>query len=244
MWERLTNREKRLIVVLLAVIIIVTGYRFLLAGQYSRWSSLKKEIAAGRTALLRDKKTTEKLPRLQEQAGRLAASLEEIRRKFRVNLSDGSAYVNLGMLLQKNVTLLKVTPQPVVGKGSYQVLPVDLELRGSYLALLDFIEALEKMPGMAEITKLEMTAVGDGSYPELDSRISLVLYSVEETAPGKVPGQWETGRFDMFSPVLQYLLDRTEKQAGPGISGESAASETNEASFLPGKTPSYHFPVK
>ncbi|WP_366922500.1 type 4a pilus biogenesis protein PilO [Metallumcola ferriviriculae] len=244
MWENLSTREKRLIIVFISITAIFALYRFVWTSQLPRWQDITSKLQTERVALAKDKARAGRLPKLEQEFAALADEAAKVRQKFEVTLNDGNPYVEMGFRSEDKVTLTKVLPRPPESKGQYQVLPVQMELKGSYVGQLQFIKALENLPTMSEITQISMAAADKGPYPELQSGITLLLYSINDAVPGKLRGKWELGRFDIFSPTLQSIIDQEfEPLTGeqkPGNSGAVISSDYPKK----GRTPVYSFPVK
>ena len=220
-------------------------YRYAWLGEIPEWKKLTAELQLERVELSKDQARAGRLPALQTKLGGLAEEAQAVRRQFQVTLEDGNPYVEMGFRSEDKVILTKVTPQAVQNKGSYQVLPVQMELRGSYLGQLEFIDALETLPNMSEITAISMTAMDDEPYPELRTSITLLLYSILDAVPGRLRGEWELGRFDIFSPALQDMIDSTWQP--PEVFKQVPVVITdgkNDFVKTDGNAPVYTFPVK
>ncbi len=231
---------------MIAVISLFGLYRYVWLGQIPRWQELRAQVQQEKAALAKARAEADKLPGLQQEVKEVNKQIGALREQFQVSLTDGNPYVEMGFRSRDKVILTGVNPQPIQNKGYYQVLPVDIELRGSYIGHLQFIKALESLPNMSEISGIQMSAVDGGAYPELQSSLTLLLYSITDSVPGKLRGQWQLGRFDIFSPALQQILDTVDKpgeeQTGPSTPQSGGSSLGSKKSS--GSKPVYHFPLR
>jgi len=242
LWGKLSTREKRLIVFLIAIICIFLLYKYLWVSQFSHWISLKEQIQQETMQINKDEQLVKQLPKLKQQLQQIENELSMLKEDFAVPITDGSTYVELGLQSQDKVSIVGVYPQPIVIKDYYQVLPMKVEIMGSYQGNLKFIQALENMPAVLEITKLNISTV-DGS-PELKADITLLLYSLNGVSSGRLQEQWEVGRFDIFSPSLDHLLNEMPKSNYDYSQPSQGKAETKQSPDSIRNSPIYQFPVR
>ena len=244
MWGKLSTREKRMIILLITIIMIFLLYKYLWVSQFSHWTSLKDQIRQETMQITKNEQMVKQLPKLEQQLRQIEKDLSMVKEDFAIPITDGSTYVELGLQSQDKVSIVGVYPQPVVTKDYYQVLPMNIEVMGSYLGSLKFIQALESMPQVLEITQLNMWTVDGSTDQELRTDITLMLYSLKGISSGSLKEQWEVGRFDIFSPSLEQLLNKMPKAVYGYGEQSHGASEVTEPPGSISNSPIYQFPVR
>lgn len=267
MWVKLSVREKKLVAVLFVLVTVMVFYQFFWQAQYPRYVSLKKTLLAEKAKLEQAASIAVNWPDLEARRRDTESRLASIKMKFTSDLNSGMPIVEVGQRLD-TLKLIGIYPAAVIEKDSFLILPLDLKLRGTYVEILEFIQAIESLPQAVSIQALELskgTAApeGDGQLPGDDQVVTadlkLAFYGLKDGAVAKVSGEWSLGRFDIFSPALQDLLDATRDPGNakpPGNSrrvtpqqpphsphskaGSEAILQKNE---LPEEDP-YVFPVK
>ncbi|GAW94141.1 type 4a pilus biogenesis protein PilO [Calderihabitans maritimus] len=209
MWNNLSSRNRKLLLVGGAVLVILLFYRFVWQGQYARYLEGKQQLMQRKKEIEVALRKVDRLPSLERQRARLENRLREIKRKFDRDIESGVPYVEMGLESRNRVRLAAIHPQPVVSKGSYLVLPLQLRLQGDYPSLLDYIYSIENLPSLAEINSIRITALEEELMPQLEAELNIVFYSLPEAEPAELDLEWRLGRFDIFSPALQQLVEST-----------------------------------
>jgi len=192
--------------------------------------------------------------------------LAAIKLHFTTDIKSGIPVIEMGRRLD-GLSLIGVYPKDIIEEESYSVLPLDLKVRGTYVDILGFIQALESISQAMSVQALsiydsqEQAESGD---QVIIADMKLAFYGLKGGAVSRIGEDWTLGRFDIFSPALQDLLDaiRAGTSAGtfPAVPKESKPKTPAPAPSNPkpqgGATPDvvlpkedkpediYSFPVK
>lgn len=242
MWAKLSVREKKLVVVLFVLVTIMVFYQFIWQVQYPRYVSLKETLLAEKAKLEQAESIAVNWPDLEARRRDTESRLASIKMKFTSDLNSGMPIVEVGQRLD-TLKLIGIYPAAVLEKDSFLILPLDLRLRGTYVEILEFIQAIESLPQAVSIQALGLSkeAVapeGDGQLPGNDQVVTadlkLAFYGLKDGPVAKVSGEWSLGRFDIFSPALQDLLDASRNSGNAKPPGSSQGQTPRKASNSPG----------
>ncbi|KKM10855.1 hypothetical protein SY88_11420 [Clostridiales bacterium PH28_bin88] len=233
MTGKLSAREKRLVSILIVLILVMVFYQFIWQVQYPRYTFLRGRLQTEAAKLDRARETASTLQDVQARRRETEARLAAVKLHFTTDLKGGTPVVEMSRRLE-GVELLGVYPKDIIEEDSYMVLPLDLKVRGTYVDILGFIQAMESLPQAVSIQALGLSGgepaneTTDAGNLAITADMKLAFYGVKEGPAAKVGGDWTLGRFDIFSPALQDLLDATrnsDKAKPPGNSQREAPKQ-------------------
>ena len=229
MLRKLSRREVILLQVL-GLVALVAGVYLLLQPQLAAYSPLKAELQDRQLQLEQAAQI------LRGQEGELAAYEESIKQLngysqlFASDFRNGSAMVMLGLMAaDSNVAVNNLEPLGIIKKNGYWELPLKLELGGEYVNIAAYLAQIEKLPNLAEIRTLKVTAEAkrppevtklpgeaavSGALPQADAALfmepklkvllDLVIYSDPSPEDGFYLEQekledWKVGRDNPFA---------------------------------------------
>lgn len=213
-WQRLSPREKKLIVLLAVVACFTFALRVFWLHQLPHFQALRSRVEQKRAELQDYQMLIKRLPELlrsQEQAER---ELQGLQARFALDLQSGSPLVQLGEKANK-VQLLGVYPQDVIAKDDYLILPLKLKVSGPYLSVLEYMQSLENLPSVAEVAYPNISAGEDEGVVQAD--FILNFYSMKNVQTAQLNGQWHLGRLNIFSPVVQESPSQESEPQPEGI---------------------------
>lgn len=215
----LSPREKILLTVLIVTLASFFSFRYLLLPSFNHFQNLKQTLTTTQAKLRENRTTALALKQERTRFEEAQARYQKVRASFSSNLQDGGLVVNLGLeAIRCGVTITAFKPQATEVKEEYLVLPVEMELKGSYGSVLAFTESLEKrvaLPNLTTIRKLKLTSAeereGTASASTeniLSDRIKAeltVLFYSEASPTGKLAleeiARWRVGRKIPFTPA-------------------------------------------
>jgi len=224
--QKLGSREKILLGVLAAVLVLFAFYKFLAQPQAARYSELKKQLKDTREQVLAVRQNVAMLKTEKDGLRSARTRYEEAAASFAGNLQDGGAVINLGLSSAAcGVKIAAFKPGIIAGRTDYLELPAEMEARGQYAGVLTFLEGLENskiVPNLVKINSLHFEpAEAKGKTPPAASgasppggageaetdvmlKMSLVFYSAA-TPEGRLALEqvagWKVGRENVFRPA-------------------------------------------
>lgn len=230
MWNRLSNREKILLSITAFAAFVYAAYHFLLGPQIKAYQDKAARLKEARAMFAH----------LDAQAGALKletaaleqaqARLKKLLDKFSTQMQDGLFLVQFGRQAEKNgVQIRKFKPLDPVDFGYISVLPVEIELRGTYPSIISVINYLENVANLTEIRNLKFQAdtqqttksnrqeaatVGSAVYetqaaplPETITASMLLLIYSQPSPEGRMQleeiKKWSAGRPNPFIPQIR-----------------------------------------
>jgi type IV pilus assembly protein PilO len=169
------------------------GIGLALALQYSYGS--KAELLAPQITALKAKVAADtiKLRETQERAqnkGKFQEEMERISQTFRMALDYLPKELEIQDMLKKiyseartaGVELSNFKPKEVVAKDFYEELPMEIQLKGTYPQMVNFLGNVSKIPRIINIRNVEITKpVFVDGYPVMRMTGVLVGYRYKET---------------------------------------------------------------
>lgn len=223
MWERLTPRDKFLLVALLVGAWIYWVYYFALSPQIRAYAQIKSELVTEKAKLARAKATA---AALRAEKARYRAAQQEVARvgePFATEMRDGAAVLLLGLRSAAgNVDVTDIEPGDIVTNKHSLEIPLKVMVQGNYLDLLAFIDGLENqaLRNLSEVRSLKIVALGPASTLAGTSQLSseagyataggvkaeigLVIYSAKNPTSKLQLEQlalWLRGRGNAFQPA-------------------------------------------
>lgn len=204
MQAELSQRDKRIILVLLAVGAVFCFLYFILNPQIKAYIEVKNELAAEQAKLVKARASVASYKDERIRYNRISEKLNQIESAFHYNLTDGTDIVILGLKsAADNVEILSIEPGEVISRDYSLVIPLKITARGNYLNIHAFCTALGNLPNLSEITNLKISAVDD--LPgAVDATVALLIFSAKDPEGEAYLSQiraWSLGRYNIFSPA-------------------------------------------
>lgn len=158
MLDKLSVREKYLIVVLLGLVLFIIIYYgfFVILG--SKYLEVREMLHSSRGKLAEVRVKIEKINRLEAENDQLLRKLEVVKQPFDKEIRNGLNYFFIGKHVQDtSVVVTEITPRPSRDRKMYWEIPLSISVKGKYLDILELIQLLEEdMPVAMEIQNLSM----------------------------------------------------------------------------------------
>lgn len=145
-------------------LLIVAGfaaaaYHFLLGPQINAHREQTARLAEARAEFARLNALVQALKPEEGAREQARVSFEQLSARFPAGVQDGLFLAQIGRLAEEcHVGLRKLKPAPPADLGCVCVLPVEVELRGSYPSLLQVIDRLANADTFMEIRNLHLRA--------------------------------------------------------------------------------------
>ncbi len=223
MWEKLSSRDRFLLVALLVAVWIYAVYSFILSPQIKAYARVKSELAAEKAKLARARSTA---AALKTEMTRLRAAQQEKDKTgepFKTEMRDGADIILLGLRSAAgNIDITGVEPGSIItNRHSLEIL-LKVMVRGNYLDVLAFINNLENqaLKNLTEVRSLKVEAIeafqspaassqsysaaGDAAGGGVRAEIGLIIYSAKTPEARLQLEQlagWLRGRGNAFQPA-------------------------------------------
>lgn len=204
MQMELNQRDKRILLVLLAVGAVFCLFYFILNPQIKAYIEVKDELAVEQAKLVKARALVASYKDERVRYNRISKKLNQLEPYFHHNMTDGTDIVVLGLKsAADNVEIVSIEPGEVISRDYSMVVPLKLNARGNYLNVHAFCTALGKLPNLSEISNLKISAVEDRPGV-VEAAVALLIFS------GKDPEgeaylnsirEWSLGRYNIFSPA-------------------------------------------
>ncbi|MGB9792979.1 MAG: type 4a pilus biogenesis protein PilO, partial [Thermacetogeniaceae bacterium] len=223
MWNRLSARDKLLLVILIMGAWFYAVYYFVLSPQIKAYAQIKSELETEKGKLETAKAMA---AALSEEKARYRAAQQEVAKiegSFETEMRDGAAVILLGLRsVARNVDVTGIEPSDIVTNKYSLEIPLKVTVQGDYLDLLAFIDSLENqaLRNLAEVRSLKIVAMGSASTPGGTSQLSseacyadaggvkaeigMVIYSAKNPRSKLQLEQlalWLRGRGNAFKPA-------------------------------------------
>jgi len=162
MWEKLSSRDRFLLVALLVVVWIYALYYFILSQQFKAYSRVKNELAAEEAKLSRARSTAAALKTEMTRLQAAQKEMEKVGGPFETEMRDGADIILLGLRSAAgNIDITGVEPGNIITNNHSLEIPLKVIVRGNYLDLLAFINNLENLTltNLSEVRSLKVEAI-------------------------------------------------------------------------------------
>ncbi|GAV22954.1 type 4a pilus biogenesis protein PilO [Carboxydothermus pertinax] len=204
-WEKLAPRERILVGVALGLAVFYLLYNYAIMPNWQKYQDLKTELATVNAEWERLQGIENVLATEVKNKEQLAKELKDIEAEFDFSLEDGAGFIKIiSSAKAKDVKLLEFKPGTVVDKSYYYDFPIELKVEGYYPQVLDYLEALENFPDLAEIRNLTITAVPGDATGKVDAAFTLAIYSAKNPSGSIVVQNYQkisTGKYNPFRPL-------------------------------------------
>ncbi len=174
MSKMMSKREKGVLVLAGAVIVLSALFNYVVLPLLSRNDILNKRIVVTRAKLKRYVRLLARRDQIVQAYGTLMAGGSSADAK-----SGASAYSELEAFAQTaNIRIIDVRPQAAHQADGYTETVIDVRAEGTLEGYLSFIYSLQGSLSMFHVNRLQLTA--KSSSPLLESNISLLHYSASD----------------------------------------------------------------
>lgn len=204
----LSERDKTLLVIVVAVAMVFLFYRFVWAAQWPAYREARQRLAELEDQLEQAMGKVSRLPVVKKRWETAKRELAQTQQQFRLNLLAGDPYLELAREAEARAEITSLQPGEVKDNGSYLELPLVLKARGPYLSLVNFIERVEKLPNLPRISALHLVAKPDAALPgrvTVEAEFNLSLYGSKTPLGNFSPAVLLPGRLDAFEPAIGVL---------------------------------------
>jgi len=252
MLEKLSTREKVLIIFLALTASAFLLIKYFLGPQLSAYAALCDEVESARLQIARNLKEVNAMKREEEKLNEVISRYREIKPYFTTHMQDGAALVRLALEAQKEgVAITLFQPKPVVEKKYYTELPVEFGVRGEYRHVVNYLARVEDVKDMINLSEIRLLTVqpwssgageeGDGREEEntgtVKAQFTLVIYA-ERTPEEKMKleemARWAVGRYNCFQEAGYEKPYPGVKPAGSILAAGSPASGPGYTAGEPG----------
>lgn len=247
MWQRLSKRERILLIVMAIAAVLFVGYRFVWLPLLGSRAGMLAEMERNRILLETARQAQATLPAEMERVEQAREAYNKASAVFSADMCDGGALVNLGLDAERlGLRITGYHSLKIRVHEHYLELPVLFEMQGCYPALLAFIDGIEKrstIPNVIQIRRMLLEQVKEGraaGAEEVKAQLYLVFYSDvsprSRLAMAEI-ASWKLGRVDTFTqaPVVSPYAEVKAR----GDFGQPEGNESN-----PATEPQGGFPVQ
>ncbi len=232
MWNRLSTREKALMIVLFGGGIVFCTIYFILVPQFKAYAQVKNELTENRANLSRAQATAASLKTENDRFNKVKEEYAVKGKPFTSSMRDGSDVIFLGLIsASERVDITEIEPGDIIEKTHSLELPLKIGVQGNYLGLIEFCKDIDKQmkksTNLAEIRSLNISsglsstsqsskqstgakntavAVNVGAAPgTVKATIGIVMFSAKNPE-GKLyleeVSRWLLGRGNVFRPTF------------------------------------------
>jgi len=244
--ERLSTREKVLLIILILAASAFILTKFFLGPQLNAYAAVRDDLKTAKLQVARSLKEVKAKKQEEEKLYAAESRYRELRPYFITDMQDGAALVKLALEAQKEgVAITLFQPKPVVERKYYLELPVEFGVRGDYRHVINYLARVEDKKDLINLSEIRLLTMqpwsssaggenggsGDENSGMVKVRFTLVIYA-EYTPEEKIKleemAAWAVGRYNSF------------REAGfvkpyPGVA--PVGSVATPADFPPGKLP-------
>lgn len=240
-WEKMSRRERVMLVVLLALGVGFCLYHFVLVPQARAYVQTRQELKKAQAELASYRSIASSLKEESEQLERTRAEANILGKQFAAEIRKGVDVFLLGLeAAAKNVNVTGVEPGKIVERKFTLELPVTISVEGDFRDVLGFCKDLEQdaLHNLVEIRGIKMEATPTPG--RVKAVLSVVIFA-DKSPQGRLElekmGKWLTGRYNIFAPagVVAPIPELADQLKGlPAPSGTSGAPESLGAGQAPG----------
>lgn len=225
MLEKLSTREKNLLLVLVGLLLGVAIYYGPVRYQIPKYRETRQQIAIHKREIQSVISKLQQLSKLEAKNGELKQELDVVKKPFETDIRNGTNYFFIGKHAVNNaVRITKTAPLSVQVKKLYLEMPLNIQVRGQYNKILQFVKLVEQdMPNTSELRHLAMKCAGAqvsspeskdaaastapvglvmGSNPDVEAELKIITYLSQSPKAARLAQEWPLGRFDVFSPTV------------------------------------------
>jgi len=257
MLEKLSAREKNLLLVLLGVVMVAVFYFLVLKYQWPKFCEARQNLDLSKRQLQSTMDNLKKLPKLKALNEELTARMKKAEAPFIREITNGTNYYYIGKhALANSVTVAEVVPGTANESPIYLEIPLDIKVRGKYENILRFIALVEQdMPNTSELRTVVMKQAADAGggtvpepetpavqavtlkpvqFPEVEANLKIVTFEIKNSPQKMNLAQLPPlGRFDIFAPTVDVAKMAPEIPATSPLETGDEAEAAVPASSVP-----------
>jgi Tfp pilus assembly protein PilO len=196
---RLQPRERRLLVLGGIAAVAILGYFYVIEPLLARHERVQSQTASREALLARQERLVARRDRLEEERRTLQAEIAQRRGR----LVPGDKPPLAASELQK---LVKTTAQdagvevrserilPVVERGGYSEVPIEVTLAGPVRGIVTFLQRLEAVPAQVSVHDLKLRVVSVAAPRDLLATLAVTGYIATGTGEAEPRGRNEPRR--------------------------------------------------
>ncbi len=233
MFERLSNRDKILLLILLTALVGYCFYHFILVVQLKAYTQVESDLAESQAKLTQALAQSAFLQSENAKLVNAKRDIQEAGKRFETEMRDGSSVILLGLDgIFEGVDITDLEPGDIKDDSILLEMPLKISAQGNYYKMLSFCQDIENMTNLSEVQGLKMEAVS--GTDDVRMTVDMIIFSAK-TPQGCLSlediSRWLTGRYNIFSPAaviapLPELADKIIKPASPSDSPDSQPGGT------------------
>ncbi|WP_425060714.1 hypothetical protein SCACP_14570 [Sporomusa carbonis] len=185
---KLETKHKLYILGLGVVLLTTLFYILVLSPQRDRIAELKSEYQAESQRVKTIEAFAMNHPDLDQYLNELDNKLAQSDNKLPGQPEVGEFLKDVEQAAKgSGIQLSEIKPSPAANKESYREIPVEINVKGTYLQTLDFIKKLEDSRRFNAVTNVNIQA----KQGSLESKLNLIIYSYG-VAPGAVSNKQQS----------------------------------------------------
>lgn len=217
MWNRLSKREKVLLIGLFGGGIIFCLVYFILNPQFKAYAQVKNELNENKEKLSKAQATVASLKNENDKLIKVREDFAVKDKPFASRMRDGSDIIFLGLVsATENIEITDIEPGDIIEKPHSLELPLKIGVQGDYLGLIEFCKDIDKQ--MKESTNLtEIRSLKIQSSSQSSSQSSNQSSSSKEPAfnlgasPGTVKATIGIVMFSSKNPEGRLYLEEVSR---------------------------------
>ncbi|MFN2545480.1 MAG: type 4a pilus biogenesis protein PilO [Actinomycetota bacterium] len=182
----MTNRRP-LFVGIGAVVVALLVFMVLVKPKMAQVGDLKTQVTEATAQTQQLQAQVAELREAKDQAPTTARQLAELNDQVPETADEPGFLRRLKRAADRSaVDLISIAPSQPSATGPYSTIPVELQVKGSYFALEEYLFRLETF---ARAAKMSSLIVSTGSLPQLQATITANFFTIDTSAgPGSEPG--------------------------------------------------------
>lgn len=185
-WDKIAPRTRRLLLGIVVALLLWLGLVFFVSPQREASARVEEQVAAllpetealrQQIAALASEARGEEA--LREALGAIRAQMQETLATVPENRALSSSLRDLtAPEAGDGVDFLSITPLPAAMRGELLEVPFTLELRGTYLSVVRYLDRIESLPRLVTVQRVALEREPGGTKPELRASISAATYTL------------------------------------------------------------------
>ncbi len=227
MLDRLSGRDKILLLIVLIALVGYCFYHFILTKQLEAYSQVKSELAESQAKLSQALAQSASLPIESSKLDKAKKDIKETGKHFETEMRDGSSVIILGLnAIFEGVDITSLEPGEIKEDPILLEMPVKLTAQGNYRETLLLCEDIENMTNLTEVQGSKIEAVSGTN--DVKMTVEMTIFS-SKTPQGRLSlediSRWLTGRYNIFRPatMIAPIPELTGKIINPASPPENPA---------------------
>lgn len=172
---------------LTAVVLLLTAAVYL--PQARRMEDLQRQIAAEQSLLTSNEERAAVLPEVALRVERMKALYQELDRRIPERTELGGFLREIsGHLNDEKMSSQLIEPGNPSREELFHTLPIIMRFQGSYLALADFLEQIDRMQRLARVQKLRIAATTEPTSLEIELQLNIYFTDTGKFTDGGKSG--------------------------------------------------------